>query len=284
MYNMLLTGTKVNSSDSVEIKLNRRASEKEGDVKLEKKDTNVSLAPFDSPFRLYYDDLKSMLTRCMILRQVLGSLLIAFSSELFKNGENVFILPESFFSLVHDDISLEKSILGSCGDIDFIVAVSFFNRHWSLILIDVEEEIIYYLDPLFGYVPEEKLQQDILILKKIVWQQLLNSDLDSAVPLEIPGWQIVTSNTFSNFSKKPLPKQRNDYDCGSFSVINFYYIVTRTTIDFHPGDMDSIRKWSMNILLNISQIKDLKSYEFWFVSKMSSNRLCGLKLIVSNTD
>ena len=281
---MLLIGTKVKSSDSVEIKPNRRAWEKPDNVKLEKKDTNISLTPFDSPFRLYYDDLKSLLPRCMILGQVLDSLLIAFSSELFQNGKNVFILPESFFSRVHDDISLEKSIPGSCGDIDFIVAVSFFNRHWSLILADVEEEIIYYLDPLFGYVPEEKVQQDILILRKIVWHQLLNNDLDFNVPLEIPGWQIVTSNTFSNFSKKPLPKQRNGYDCGLFSVMYFYYIATRTTIDFHPGDMDSIRKWSMNILLNIRQSKDLKSYVLWLVSKMSSNRLGGLKLIVSNTD
>ena len=37
MYSMLLTGTKVKSSDSVEIKPNRRASEKQDDVKLEKK-------------------------------------------------------------------------------------------------------------------------------------------------------------------------------------------------------------------------------------------------------
>ena len=99
---------------------------------------------------------------------MLDSLLIAFSSELFKNGKNVFIFPESFFSRVHHDILLEMSIPGSCIDIDFIVAGSFFNRHWSLILVDVEQEIIYYLDPLFGYVPEEKVQQDILILKKVV--------------------------------------------------------------------------------------------------------------------
>ena len=46
------------------------------------------------------------------------SLLIAFSSKLFKSGKKGYILPESFFSRVHNDISLEKSILGSCGDID----------------------------------------------------------------------------------------------------------------------------------------------------------------------
>ena len=97
MYNMLLIGTEVKPSDLVETKPNRRAWEKQDDEKLEKKDTNIRLTPFNSPFRLYYDDLKSLLPRCMILGQVLDSLLIAFSSELFKNGKEVFILPESFF-------------------------------------------------------------------------------------------------------------------------------------------------------------------------------------------
>ena len=86
-----------------------------------------------------------------------------------------------------------------------------------------------------------------------MWHQLLDNNLDSNVPLEIPGWQIVASNTFSIFSKKPLPKQRNGYGYGLFSVMPFYHIATTATVDFYPGDMDSIRKWSMTILLNISQ-------------------------------
>ena len=127
MYNMLLIGTKVKSSGSMGLKPNRRALEKQDDVKLEKKDANTNLTPFDSPSRLYYDDLKSLLPQCMILWQVLYSLLIAFSLKLCRNRKNVFILPESSFSRVDDDISLEKSIPGSCGDIDFIFAVSFLT-------------------------------------------------------------------------------------------------------------------------------------------------------------
>ena len=127
MYNMLLIGTKVKSSDSVGIKPNRRAWEKQDDVKLEKKDSNTSLTPFDSPSRLYYEDLKSMLPQCMILWQVLYSLLIAFSLKLFKNRKNVLFYQSHLFHGVDDDISLEKSIPGSCGDIDFIFAVSFLT-------------------------------------------------------------------------------------------------------------------------------------------------------------
>ena len=53
MYNMLLIGTKVKSSESVEIKPNRCAWEKKDDVKLDKKDLNISLTPFNSTFPLY---------------------------------------------------------------------------------------------------------------------------------------------------------------------------------------------------------------------------------------
>ena len=81
----------------------------------------------------------------MILGQVLHSLLIAISSELFKDGKKVFILPESFF---YSDLSLEKSILGSGKDIEYIAALSFYNRHWSLILVHAAEKLTYYLDPL----------------------------------------------------------------------------------------------------------------------------------------
>ena len=166
MYNMLLIGTEVKSSDLVEIKPNQRAWEKQDDVKLEKKDTNISLTPFNSPFRLYYDDLKSLLPRCMILGQVLDSLLIAFSSELFKNGKKVFILPCHFFQVFI--LTCHQKNLSLAAAVIFVSLLQclFLNRHWSLILVNVEEEIIYYLDPLFGYVPEEKVQQDILILKK----------------------------------------------------------------------------------------------------------------------
>ena len=93
-------------TNAVEIKATRSAWNKKVNVKLDKRKTNISLTPPECPFRLYYDDLKSFLPRSMILGQVLDSLLIAISSELFKDGKKVFILPQSFFSRVHTDISL----------------------------------------------------------------------------------------------------------------------------------------------------------------------------------
>ena len=269
-------------ANAVEIKATKTAWSKTINIKLDKRETSISLTPPECPFRLYYDDLKSLLPRSMILGQVLDSLLIAISSQLFKDGKKVYILQESFFPRVHTDIYLEKSIPGSSEDIEYIVALSFYNRHWSLILVHVAEKMTYYLDPLFGYVPDYKVQQDLIILNKIIWHHILNNDLDSDVPIEIPGWKIMTSSSFSKLLKQTLPKQRNRYDCGLFAVMYFFYIVSESVIDFHPGYMDMIRKWALSILLNFDKNKDFKNYVEWLVKKMSSNRLGGLKLIVSN--
>ena len=137
----------------------------------------------------------------------------------------------------------------------------------------------YNLDPIFGYVPDYKVQQDLIVLNKIVWHHLLKNDLDNDVPIEILGWQIVTSSSFSILSKQIFPKQQNNYGCGLFAVMYFFYIASESVLDFHPGDM--IRKWAMSILLTLIK-KDFKNYVAWLVKKMSSNRLGVFKLIVSN--
>ena len=83
---------------AVDIKATRSAWNQTINVRLDKREKNISLTPPGCRSRLYYDDLKSLLPRSMMLGQVLNSLLIAISSELFKDGKKVFILPESFFS------------------------------------------------------------------------------------------------------------------------------------------------------------------------------------------
>ena len=101
---------------------------------------------------------------------------------------------------------------GSSEDIKCIVALSFYNRHWSLILVHAAEKMTYYLDPLFRYVQDYKVQQDLIILNKIIWHHLLNNDLDNDVPIESPGWHIVTSSSFSKLLKQTLLKQWNSHN------------------------------------------------------------------------
>ena len=84
-------------ANAVKIKATKSAWNKTINIKLDKRETNISLTPPECPFQLYYYDLKSLLPRSMKLGHVLDSLLIAISSELFKDGKKVFILPESFF-------------------------------------------------------------------------------------------------------------------------------------------------------------------------------------------
>ena len=108
-------------------------------------------------------------------------------------------------------------------------------------------------DPIFGYVPDYKVQQDLIVLNKIIWHHLQKNDLDNDVPVEILGWQTVTSTLFSMLLKQIFPKQRNNYGCGLFAVMYFFYIARESGLDFHPGDM--IRKWAMSILLTLIKKK-----------------------------
>ena len=117
---------------AVEIKVTRSACNQTINVKIDKWERNISVTSPECPFRLYYDDLKSLLPQSMVLGQVLNSLLRAISLELFKDGKKVFILPESFFPRAHTDKSWEKSIPGGNDDIEYIVALSFYNRPWFM--------------------------------------------------------------------------------------------------------------------------------------------------------
>lgn len=76
MLNIRFFGTKVKSSNSVEIKPNQSAWEKQDDVKLETKETNINFTPSDSSFHLHYDDLRSSIK--WFKKQVVDSLFSFF--------------------------------------------------------------------------------------------------------------------------------------------------------------------------------------------------------------
>ena len=71
-------------------------------------------------------DFKTLQPSKFILGQVLDVLFIVTSNNLFNYGIKTFILPESFFTRIHQDISLESVVPNDCHDIDLIVAASFF--------------------------------------------------------------------------------------------------------------------------------------------------------------
>ena len=72
----------------------------------------------------------------------------------------------------------------------------------------------------------------------------MDNDLDN-VPIEFPGWQVVTSSLFSTLFKQTLPKQQDGYNYRLFAVIYLSYIASESVVDVHPGDMEMITKWAM---------------------------------------
>ena len=79
------------------------------------------------------------------------------------------MLPETFSSYVNKDISLETTILYNSKDIDFIVALSYFNSQRSLVTIDYTQRHIYYLDPLNNYALKHKVDAGIKVVTRIKW-------------------------------------------------------------------------------------------------------------------
>ena len=105
------------------------------------------VTPLNSTYSLFKDDTKVLAPKQHILGQVLDGFLLTLSSYSFKYNNWVYMLPETFFSYVNKDIFLETTIPYNCKDTDFIVALSYFNSHWSLVMIDCTQRHIYYFDP-----------------------------------------------------------------------------------------------------------------------------------------
>ena len=151
----------------------------------------------------------------------------------------------NIFSYVNKDISLEKTIPCDCEDIDFIVVLSSFNSHWSLVMIDCTQRYIYYLEPLNNYVTKHKVEVDIEAVTRIIWFHVLRKPYsEENTPSVIPDWATVTSK---NFHQK-LPKQSNGRDCGMFCVMCFYFITQKSKFDFTQRDMVKIQRWAFSLL------------------------------------
>ena len=85
-----------------------------------------------------------------------------------------FILPESFFIKLRQDIPLKSVVPNDCHGIVLIVAAPFFNSHWSLVMLDVYKKYILYLDPFVsGYVSKDKVSADLSVIKNIVWYSVM---------------------------------------------------------------------------------------------------------------
>ena len=103
-----------------------------------------------------------------------------------------------------------------CHGIDLIVAASFFNSHWSLVLLDVRKKYILYLDPIAsGYVSKDKITVDLSVIKKHCVVQCNGKS---------PGWQIIDHQSFLFVYNTNLPHQEYGNDCGIFIVMYFWYL------------------------------------------------------------
>lgn len=105
------------------------------------------MTPTNFPFSLTTEELDTLKPSQYILGQVLDSLFIIFSSNLFKDGIKAYILPECFFLQVHYDATFEALVPESLSDVDYIVCASYYSHHWSFIMVDVQKKRFFIWTP-----------------------------------------------------------------------------------------------------------------------------------------
>ena len=237
--------------------------------------------PGNAPFSLGHDDLQCLLPGKYILGQVIDAIFVILSSRVLnETGNKVFILPENFFSRINSDISLEATIPNDLSDVQFIVGASYYSHHWALVLIDCLEKRILFLDPIkTKYMPIEKVNADMAVVRNIIWHSILRNAIDIPVPSKLRGWkQLLDHESFRQTYHQILPSQDGNPECGSFVLIYFYYIASCRPFDFTAEDMPLIRNWFLNLLTSEHTYADCSTYLIWFILKMPCNKLGSLQL------
>ena len=207
---------------------------------------------------------------------VMDMLLFCLASEFFKDGIRTVILTECILPRIEQDATLE-TMIPNCSGIDFLVSASYYSHHWALVLVDIQKKYIYYLDPKVGYMPQEKIMQDLKVIQKIIWFNVLENERDVASPSQLPGWKVITRSTFSAHHRKNLPAQENSIDCGVYVIMYFLYIVRNADFDFSNGDVGVIRQWLGSLLIKNSY-EDMSPYIWWFMPKLQSRHFGTMKI------
>ena len=161
-------------------------------------DDETRSTPENAPFSLIYDDLKSLKPDAFVLGKEIDAMFVIVSAMLFNhNGTKVYIMPALFFSQIDSDISLESLIPRDFVDVAFIIGAFFFSHHWCLVLVDCTKEHIFYLDPIITrYVPIQKINADLAVIRTIIWYCVMNNSLDVPVLDKLPNWIIVDHQSF----------------------------------------------------------------------------------------
>ena len=225
----------------------------------------------NSLFKLYPDDFESLNPKTLVLGSIMDAIFALVSDALLTGkGKKVFLFPSSFLNHVDKDFTLKNSLHGQA-DLQYLVAPVFFNMHWSLWLIDVQQRKILYLDPLCDFVSKQKVSHDIGIAKKIIWYILEQNELNSDVPNYIEGWEIVRETTFEIHTGKKLPlQQEGGNDCGIYVTMYLFYYLFAKDFDFFPGDMIQIRRWiTAALVTNVPSPK----YSTWLKSCRKSGQV-----------
>ena len=101
----------------------------------------------------------------------------------------------------------------------------------------------------------------------------MSNNLDMVIPDDIPGWKVITHESFESDTGKILPKQYGGVDCGAYVAMYLLYLVENAKFDFSSSDMVKIRHWFLSLVTEISIDEQFCS---WIRQTRNSNRFGGL--------
>ena len=242
------------------------------------------LTPTKSVFQLDEPDLSSLMPDTEILGQVLDAILIIFASSARMLGINTLILPEEFFSRVNKDPTLEGCTPEDFQDINVLAAAIHHPHHWPLLLVDLKEKVVYYLEPMYTFVKRDRTENDLEITNRIIWHQVLGKDRGTDPPSRIPEWKYIMSASYWKDTGDALPKQHSGSDCGIFTAMYFFHLTMHAEFDFSQGDMLQFRKWMLAILLWCSDHPATEEQVCWMKEKIFYDRVWRLPLNTREND
>ena len=230
------------------------------------------LTPSDAPFKLDIQDLSHLLPNREIVGQVLDAALLVLMASARQRDVNVFSLPETFFTQVQTDLTMEGCVPLQFRVVHFIVSLIHHPHHWTLLLVYLHKKAVFYLDPMFTIASKDRIKADIAIINRIIWYRVLLHDENEDPPGTLKGWNYVTSSMFRSAFGTDLPKQIRGLDCGVWCIMYAFYLTVEAPFDFNVHDMKQLRKWLLALLLICSNHEFVKEHINWIKAKIRNDQ------------
>ena len=176
-------------------------------------------------------------------------LLFAVWMSLLDTGKRVvYVITHPFFHISLNENSYLPSLPSHFENVDIILSAIYQKSHTVLLLIDLNTERLFYLDPKEGYLSETQVESNILVINNFIASvHFMNQGEKDR--RRLTGWQYIFRNNFAEVMGYELPNQTGAADCGVISCLFAAHISSNTPMRFNTsGDIVTARRWFRRLI------------------------------------